>query len=121
LRAFYTVAAHKLEHPLRDFTSCAVDCIAESFAETIDQQRYTCYACAIVSDHIHLLIRKHKHFAEDMIANLQIATRLRVRDRNFFEFNHPVWGGPGWKVFLHSPDDIRRTIKYINDNPIKLH
>jgi hypothetical protein len=32
---------------------------------------------------------------------------------------HPVWGGPGWGVFLDTPDDVRRTIKYIEDNPLK--
>ena len=32
----------------------------------------------------------------------------------------PVWGGPGWKVFLYSPEDIRRTIRYIQNNPTKL-
>ncbi len=26
---------------------------------------------------------------------------------------HLIWGGPGWKVFLDSPDDIRRTIPYV--------
>lgn len=32
---------------------------------------------------------------------------------------HPVWGGPGWKVFLDTPDDIRRTMRYVETNPIK--
>jgi len=36
------------------------------------------------------------------------------------EPEHPVWGGPGWKVFLDTPDDIRRTIQYVQDNPIKI-
>ena len=27
-----------------------------------------------------------------------------------------VWGGPGWNVFQDHPDDIRRTIAYIEDN-----
>jgi len=33
---------------------------------------------------------------------------------------HPVWGGPGWKVFLDTQDDIRRTIDYIEQNPVKI-
>ncbi len=28
-----------------------------------------------------------------------------------------VWGGPGWNVFQDNPDDIRRTITYIEENP----
>ncbi|OYW15876.1 MAG: hypothetical protein B7Z55_14690, partial [Planctomycetales bacterium 12-60-4] len=32
---------------------------------------------------------------------------------------HPVWGGPGWKVFLNNQRDVERTIRYIEDNPLK--
>jgi len=32
---------------------------------------------------------------------------------------HPVWGGPGWKVFLDSPERIVEVIKYIEQNPVK--
>jgi REP element-mobilizing transposase RayT len=70
-------------------------------------------------DHIHILIRKHKHLGEEMIAHLQRGSHLALRERGIRSIDHPVWGGPGWKVFLDSPDDIRRTIKYIEDNPIK--
>ena len=33
---------------------------------------------------------------------------------------HPVWGGAGWKVFLDHPDEVRRTIGYIEENPMKI-
>ena len=32
-------------------------------------------------DHVHILIRKHKHLAEDMLENFQAASRLRLRNR----------------------------------------
>jgi REP element-mobilizing transposase RayT len=94
--------------------------IAQAFKETIALNCYTCYACAIMPDHIHILIRKHKHLAEQMIFNFQESSRLRLRDLGLRSSDHPVWGGPGWKVFLDHPDDIRRTIGYINDNPLPL-
>lgn len=31
--------------------------------------------------------------------------------------DHPVWSNRPYKVFLDTPDDVRRTIKYIEDNP----
>ena len=34
-------------------------------------------------------------------------------------FDHPVWGGPGWKVFLDSVPDIERTNGYVELNPVK--
>src|SRR5262249_34565191 len=83
------------------------------------ENRYTCYACAIMPDHIHGVIRKHKHQAEEMIENLQNYSRAAILEAKLRSFDHPVWGGPGWKVFLETEEDIRRTIHYTDDNPIK--
>ena len=79
-------------------------------------------ACAILPDHVHLLIRKHKHRAEKMIATLQGAGRDAIRARRAIrgDGDHPVWGGHGWKVFLDRPEGVRRTIRYIQANPVKL-
>jgi REP element-mobilizing transposase RayT len=103
------------------FTDAMVNGIASAFRDVIASCRYTCYACAIMPDHIHILIRKHKELAEEMIANLQRESHIRLRALGLVDMQHPVWGGPGWKVFLDHPDDIRRVIPYIVQNPLKMH
>jgi REP element-mobilizing transposase RayT len=108
-----------LKYSLLDFSPANFSTIADGLAECIREQRYTCYACAIMPDHVHALIRKHKHQAEDMLDNLQEVSRLRLRTVGLRTFDHPVWGGPGWKVFLDTPADLRRTIRYIQENPVK--
>ena len=70
-------------------------------------------------DHVHVLIRKHKHRAEEMIENLQQSTRLRLSTSGLRSPTHPVWAKSGWKVFLDHPEAVRRTVRYINDNPVK--
>ncbi len=120
IRGFYERAGSNLQHPLRTFDSACVGVIAEAFAETIRHHLYTCYAAAIMPDHIHMVIRKHKHIAEEMIHNFQDQSRSRLRDAGFYSQDHPVWGGPGWKVFQDHPDDIRRTIEYVRQNPVKM-
>ena len=117
---FYERAREALAMPLLEFTRAETDSIGRAFAETIKRHRYTCYACAILPDHVHALIRKHKHKAEEMIANLQEASRLRLQKESRRCAGHRVWGGSGWKVFLDHPDDVRRTIGYIQRNPTKL-
>ena len=120
IKEFYRRAREVLKYPLLTFDEAARVGIAEAFEICIRQHRYTCYACAILWDHTHLLIRKHKHLAEDMIENFQLASARLLRDRGFRAHDHPVWAEGGWKVFLDHPDDIRRTIPYIDDNPTKL-
>ena len=120
IRAFYEKAREALEFPLITFDDAQVAVIADSFAQVIRQTPYTCYACAIMPDHIHVLIRKHRNNAETMIARMQDASKVALRMHGCVPSTHPVWGGQGWKVFLDSADDVYRTIKYIRRNPIPL-
>ena len=120
IRAFYLQAQQTLQHPLLTFSEREIEIIGETFAEVIERAPYTCWACAILPDHVHILLRKHRDRAERMVANLQDASRSYLRERGFRDAAHPVWGGPGWKVFLDHPDEVRRTIRYIEDNPVKM-
>ena len=75
LRQFYEGARDALKHPLRTFSPHETQIIAEAFAAVIREQNYTCYACAIMPDHVHALIRRHRDQAETMIARFQEASR----------------------------------------------
>lgn len=119
IREFQEQASEVLKFSLLKLDRAETNEIAAAFSEIINQHKYTCYACAIMPDHVHILIRKHKHLAEEMIGFLQDASRLRLRNTNYRPGNHPVWGGDGWKVFLYHPDEIHRTMRYIENNPIQ--
>ena len=119
IREFYREAAKRLTFPLLRFDETQREVIAQSFAQAIAREKYTCWACAIMPDHVHLLIRKHRDQAEEMIAKLQAASRARLRDHGFGALDHPIWGGPGYKVFLDHPHDVQRVIPYIQANPPK--
>src|SRR5207302_5259743 len=55
LRAFYDRARMLLKHELLTFDEAAIEVIADSIGQTIREQTYTCYACAIMPDHVHML------------------------------------------------------------------
>jgi len=121
VRDFYEEAGNVLKHARLEIRGAAVDVVAGALAEVIACQRYTCYACAIMPDHIHILIRKHKHSAEEMIEHLKMESRKRLIQSRLMSSDHPVWtGGGGWSPFLGHPDDIERTISYIEKNPLKI-
>lgn len=120
IREFYEKAENVLKHELLTFNDNDVNEIARGFAETIEQRKYTCYACAIMPDHVHILIRKHRDKAEEMIEYLQEASRNALIDSGQRASNHPVWGGPGWKVFQNSRKQMETTIRYIRRNPEKI-
>jgi REP element-mobilizing transposase RayT len=119
IEEFYDKAATVLKYSLLSFDAPAREEIAGAFDEVIEKDQYTCYACAILPDHVHILIRKHKHRAEQMLENLKEHSRLRLSVTGHRDSKHPAWtAGIGCKVFLEHPDDVRRTIGYIERNPL---
>lgn len=118
VRAFYDEAKDLLKYPLLTFDEAQRAIIAQAFAATIERQNYTCYACAIMPDHVHIIIRKHRDTYEQMVEYFQLWSARGLRAAGFRTHDHPVWtGGDGWGVFLDHPDDVRRTIPYIERNP----
>jgi REP element-mobilizing transposase RayT len=119
LREFYAKAQAVLRHELLTLSDPGIQVVADSFARAIREARYTCYACAIMADHVHALIRRHRDKAEVMIECLQITSRAALIAAGLRPPPHPVWGGPGWKRFLNTREDIERIVRYIQMNPIK--
>jgi hypothetical protein len=93
IREFYKKAAPLLKHELPTFEEEARSEIARAFEAAIASQNYTCWACAVMPDHVHILIRKHRHLAEDMAENLMQASRTRLAETGHRAADHPVWIG----------------------------
>lgn len=120
IRAFYDEAHQRLQFPVLPFSISEIALIAASFAEVCEAERYTCYACAVMPDHVHLVMRKHKDRAEGMIDKLRVLSRERLGEGVERFRGHPVWtGGGGWKVFLDHPDEVERTVRYVEKNPVQ--
>jgi len=119
LRNYYQHADELLEHQRLLFTDEEIALVGKCFGNTICQHGYTCYACAVMPDHIHLVIRRHRDFAEEMVEHLQMDSQGTIIDAGRRPVNHPVWAGPGWKVFLNTRKDIENRVRYVQENPVK--
>lgn len=120
-REFQQEARALLHFPILTFDMNDVAFLATIFGQEIAKRGYTCYACAIMPDHVHMLIRRHRDHAEDMIEHMQNASRAALYETGKREAPHPVWAdGPGWKGFLNTRQDFEREIEYIKQNPIKI-
>ena len=95
IRNFYEDAEPVLRHPLLTFDAGAIRCVGEGFARAVEACRYTCYACAVMPDHVHVLVRKHKHSAEEMSANLQRESHLLLREKGASRLRASGLGRPG--------------------------
>ena len=104
VRAFHEEAEELLSFPVVRFDDHQRTAIGESFTEVTHKFKYTCYACAIMPDHVHLVDRKHRDAAEQMIGNFQGMSRAWLLKRELATTEHPVWTKGGRKVFLNAPE-----------------
>jgi REP element-mobilizing transposase RayT len=119
VREYYHEAEPRLAFPVIRFDDVHNAEIGRSFAATIDRHRYTCYASAIMPDHVHLVIRKHRDLAEQMIATFQGESRAQLFQQRLVPSEHPVLTKNGWNVFLDTPASVRARIRYVEENPVK--
>ena len=119
LRGFYREAEPKLMHQAVWFDTPARDAMAQAVGQVISQNGYTCWALAILRNHLHAVIRTHRDKAEVMLEKLGAGTRERLHAVQAVPPAHPVWSERPYKVFLKSRQDVVGRIRYVRDNPMK--
>jgi hypothetical protein len=124
LRAFHEQHRELLNFPVFWIDDAMRAEIAAAIHDVIDVRGYTCYAGAICANHSHLIIRTHRDDALTMWHHVAdgVRERLRLRfspPRGVISPHHPIISARPYKVFLHSPDEIRGRIAYVQGNPAK--
>jgi hypothetical protein len=99
VRSFYEQARAVLKHPLLSFAPAEFSIVAEAIGGAIGDLKYTFYGCAIMPDHVQLVIRKHQDLAKEMIEKIQALSRKRLVEHCLRERDHPTRTRGGWKVF----------------------
>jgi REP element-mobilizing transposase RayT len=117
-----------LKYPPVHFNDLQMQSIGDGIAESARKGSVTMWACAILPDHVHLVVARHRCSAE-MILNLTkgaATKKLLAHEHHPFqnlEGDHAsmptCWAAKGWKVFLDCEEDIQRSIAYVNANPVK--
>jgi REP element-mobilizing transposase RayT len=121
IREFHKKAHDILKHPVLTFDDDEIALLGKTFGDVIDEKGYTCYACAIMPDHVHMLIRRNRDMAEEMIAWFQEKGRTALIAADRCSAVQPVWtDGPGWKTFINSRQQFENEIVYIRQNPVKI-
>ena len=116
LRAFYRRAQKRLAMPTLWWDGAERHELVRAFGEVIERERLTCYACAVLRNHAHLLVRKHRLKAEEMIGILKDTGRRRLREKRMAGVDHPVFSADSCHVFKSTPQLVRNCVQYINDN-----
>jgi len=121
LREFMQDAEALMNFPVFWIDDAKRQAIGEALEEVVRNRGYTCYACAVCSNHVHLVIRIHRDDALTMWKAFakSVRERLRLRFPSEISPHHPVISARPYKVFLYTPDDVRRRVLYVEENPVK--
>jgi REP element-mobilizing transposase RayT len=121
-------AKSALKYPPVSFDGHQALAVANGFADAARDDGFRLWALAVLPEHVHAVIARHEQSIEWICKRMKRAgTRALLRaKRHPFEHhadedgNVPMmWARGRWKVFLDSAADIRRAIRYVEDNPLK--
>lgn len=119
LRQFKREATPRLEFPLVWFDAAKRQALGEALGDILRRERYTVWAAAVLSNHLHLCIRRHRDDAETMWRKFAGGCRQKLCLFAEIPADHPIWSERPYKVFLYTPEEVRQRIEYISENPVK--
>src|SRR5258708_39029201 len=108
LREFKRDAEGKLDFPLLWFDDAKRQALGKSVEEVASAEGCTVWACAVMRNHIHLCIRRHRDDGKTMWNKFAEETSKGLRLFATVAPDHPVWSTRPYKVFLDTPDCVRR-------------
>ncbi len=121
-------AKSALNHSPVQFTGIQARAVARGFAQAVRDGGYKIHACSILPDHVHAVIVRHARPARNIVAHLKSAATMQLRRESLHPFQTDLgpderwpspWSRRCWTVFLDSPTDVRRAIRYVENNPLK--
>ena len=94
--------------------------VGQGFAKQVTTSGFTIYACAILSQHIHMVVRSHHYRVEQVVNLLKGAATRELVSNGLFERgsnDRPIWSAGLRKVFCSTAKEVRLKIAYVRGNP----
>ena len=111
-------AKHALKHAPVVLTGEQALAVGRGFAQAVRESGYAVHACAILPEHVHLVLGHSDRTVGRIVGHLKTRARQYLaRDGLWPDPQRPAWGKKNWKVFLYTPEDVRRAIAYVEANP----
>lgn len=121
-------AKHKLLYPPVKLTGTQARAVVCGFGNYLRRNQIQLWACAIMPQHLHLVIVRCDKRVELVVNHLKGSATRRLNEEGV----HPLlnYARPNgrlpkmfargcWKVFLNTTTDIERAIRYVEENPLR--
>ena len=118
-----------LLYPPVRFNGVQARAIGRGFADAKSTGEYRILACAILPEHVHMVVGRHVKRDIEMIgSHLKARASTHLVEEGLHPFleevgrrgkRPSVWSESFWQVYLDSEADIQRAVEYVEGNPLK--
>ncbi|OAI52667.1 hypothetical protein AYO47_01110 [Planctomyces sp. SCGC AG-212-M04] len=121
-------AKSELKYPPVALTGLQARAVGEAFHDFATRSHLTILACAILPQHVHLVFADHRYGAGQIVTLLKGAASKHLEEQSL----HPMsafprrrgrpakcWSRGEWKIYLDTPSEAKRAVRYVENNPIK--
>jgi REP element-mobilizing transposase RayT len=121
-------AKKALARPPVQFTGAQALAVARGFKRFVERSNVVIHACAILPEHVHLVVARHNYSIEEMSRHLKADATTQLKREGLHPFaNHPYrdgslptpWARNEWKCFIESMEYLGNAVDYVNANPMK--
>ena len=118
-----------LLYPPVSLTGLQIQAVGDGFAEIVRTLGLCLWACAIMTDHAHLVVARHGEKIETLAGFLKRAATRRMNAegcnplaeyRDWRDRIPSPWAEHGWFRYLNDAGAIRQAIRYVEGNPEKV-
>ena len=113
LRAFHKAAKERLALPVLWWNDADRQALADALGGVVTAHGLTCYMCAVLRDHVHLLLRRHRLRGDQMISTMKDAGREALVAQGIAPEGHPVFIADSCDVYKRTPVEVRGCVNYI--------
>ena len=110
-------AKQSLRYPPVEITGQQALAVAAGFAQACADADYRIHACAILPEHVHLVIGAHPRNIRTIVGHFKSRATRALKEQGLWHSDgRPVWGEHGWNVWLEELAAVERAVEYVERN-----
>lgn len=86
--------------------------------QSMGELSYVIHALAIMPDHVHVVFAYAQQSIGRVVGHVKAHATRRLHENGWFA-DHTPWAKRAWHVYLDSDQDMKRAIRYVQDNPLR--
>ncbi|MEM8737892.1 MAG: transposase [Planctomycetota bacterium] len=118
-RAARDAAKRAMKYPAVRFNGTQARAVARGIGEVVTAHQLSIHAAAVMPDHVHLVVARHGALTIEGIGRRIKAKATQRLNAEGIGVGRSPWARGQWSVFLRDAEAVRRTVRYVEQNPVR--